>query len=392
MYPVIDCYYWFIDREPTHQSIAKMSDVSCTVQVGVQLEPTNGTSERMFSSYTDIPALRTHFTRVLWRNTENGLSLSLCLILDERFELGISPSTELPVESLTLFLVLLDREVFKYNDIGILDDTFRYTMVHISLEPSFSPAQPFKLSLSRRSAYRLQSLTIIGISTSYLSEMTGIKEFTVGSNSDIIDTTVNPDNFRVVNFIDMGHRNLYYQIQDYPVFPDSYTEADYSSGFIFFETIGDADRYFLSTINCGQRYNPTIEESAECTTVEPGRAIGFFHRERPKLFSLEHFTGTIPRSLNKRGLETGPFPTGLVISEGLKLSFRIGTVIESQLKKEVGTFIEHQNGICDDLVRSNMENNRTSQRSPIPNITIYPIIYITNEYPLLHRMNSVVSG
>jgi len=360
-------YDWLIDREPACQGSAETGDVSSAVQVCVQSQTANGTMERMFLSDTDITAPTAHLARVLRRNFHNGLAQLLALVINERFELSIGPASEHTVEPLTHFLGSIDVQVFQCDNLSVrTSDCLRYTMVYVSLEPSLSSSQSLELPLGRPSAYRLQSLLHECISTTNVSESTGIKELPVGRDSDIIDTPVDTYDHWIINLFDRYIGNLHNQVNDYNIGPFPSPECNHFTGLVFPEIIRENERDSLSARNRGHRNNFFIEENAEGSLIEPGRAVILFHWPSLILLPFQHVTGTIPGSLNEARLEPGPYLPGFVITESLEPVLGVSLVIESEAEKVIGAIVERLDGLGYISIRAYTENDCTPQTHPTP--------------------------
>jgi hypothetical protein len=346
----------------------------------------------MFSSDTDITAPATHLARIFRRNLYNGLAQLLAFVINKRFELSVGPSSEHTIEPPTRFLGSIDMQVFQCDNIGVrIGYRLRYAMVYVSLEPSLSTSQSLELPISRPSAYRLQSFPHKCISTTNVPESPGIKKLTVRRDSDIIDTTVYAYDHWIIDLFDRYIRELYNQINDYNIGTFPSPECDHFTGLVFPEIIRENERDSLSARNRGarnrgHRNNFFIEENAEGSLIEPGRAVILFHWPSLILLPFQHVTGTIPGSLNEARLEPGPYLPGFVITKSLEPVLGVSLVIESEAEKVIGAIIERLDGLGYVFIRAYTENDCAPQTHPTP---ISDTILFIHTLQFLPRLKTV---
>jgi hypothetical protein len=128
---------------------------------------------------------------------------SFGLVLEELFKLVKRPAIKLPAELFTSSLLDSDfAQVFesKHRKIRVCD-LLRYAMVHISHKPFFLAGETPEFAFSRLGAFRLQLFPKVSKLGSGIFNLLRVVKRVIGADSDVHDTSINPENFEIRRWI-----------------------------------------------------------------------------------------------------------------------------------------------------------------------------------------------
>lgn len=149
----------------------------------------------------NMTTLRASSTCVDSRNILNINASAKCLVLQKLFQLIERPSVDFGSLSLPQLLAPITNvgQILQYNRRSTLQsrhNLFRDTMVYISTEQPFSCFKPTQVSFSRMS-FALKNRPQSLIPTRNLLNSTSTKEPLIRGDSNLFDTSVNPNKFSI---------------------------------------------------------------------------------------------------------------------------------------------------------------------------------------------------
>ena len=265
----------------------------------------------------------------------------LGLVAQKGLELSEGPPAELAVELLPQPLVLPDAQILQGQNIEVRSDyLFGDPMVDVCLKPSLPSREALEMPLCRAGACRLQLASEICVAAPDIPKMLGVEESAIGCDGDVVDASVDANDPWIGDIFDRDIGKLDHEVghQVMVNIPDP-ERIDLATG-IFPEVLGNAERNLEPSLNGGQRQGSAIEEGFERPLVESRGGAWPLKWQSPAPLPFQHISGTVSRSLDKRGLKRRPLVAGFVVSERLELPLGMRPVVEAQSEKEVRGFVE----------------------------------------------------
>ena len=192
-------------------------------------------------------------------------SVSDCFVLDEGLQLVVAPSAEYAIEPFASTLLSDAFQVLHYDSSClaiVIDNSFADDVVHISHKPCLLASETFKMSLSRASAFTLE--TTAKFSDFMQSGFHATEELSVGCYSEFANSDINANQVRAKLELDVfGNK---YMDEIIFAFSDNISTACIPID-ILHEIFGDDNRYFKPSIDSGYTDNAFIEFRPEVSNI-----------------------------------------------------------------------------------------------------------------------------
>jgi hypothetical protein len=206
-----------LTRQPTQARYTRLSNIPGGVEVSMDFKTAFAAKEsRTFAvPFVGMLTVRTLLRGVSGIYKKNMFSDSFGFISDKLFKLVERPTIKLAVELLSSSLLnsnLAQILKSKYS-IFRIHNLLGYAMVHISPKPSFLTRQTLKLAFGGFGAFGLQFLAKIGITSTPVLRLLGVKEPVIRADSNIHYSSINSQNIKICDFFRIAMLQRYMQIE-----------------------------------------------------------------------------------------------------------------------------------------------------------------------------------
>lgn len=346
MLSIIARHDWPIDSGLHQQSIALLRDVSCGIQVGVEVESAVAALEPVADSLTEAMATAAHLACVGCSGDYKCAAVRSELIVEELLKLGERPAVEptvVPLVPLRCASFTDACQVFDRNGEASTGDTFTNAVVRVSLEPLFSSAQAAEMPLRTASADRLQRRPVVSVTSSDAAQLLAVEELRVGGHDDVIDASVDADARRDFFLRNVGEFPDEFEHDTFRACGADAHRVDAQSS-VLLEVRRNAHGDGLATIE--RRDGEFVLEHLRCerAQVVADGGEGALEWQLLAFLPLEHVGSAIPRSLHETRLQARESLAHRGIVQ-LQLPLGGGSLLEAERHKLVAALVEHLDGV-----------------------------------------------
>lgn len=358
MLSVIARHDWPIDSGLHQQSVALLRDVSCGIQVGVEVSSASVAFEPIAVPLTEGVAPTTQLAGVSCPCHDECATVRSELIVEEPFKLGERPSIE---PTIMPFLPSCRTsssdvgEVFHRDGIVSLGEFFADAVVRVSLKPLFSSAQAAEMSLGAASANRLQRRPRMSVSSSDVAQFLAVEELCVGRDKDVVDASVDANARR-----DSLSRNVWEFRDEFEhdvsgaCRPDTHRRD--TQCLVLLEVHRDAHGESLAALERGDADFVLEQFWSECAQIVANRGEAALERQLPALLSLEHVGGAVSCALHETRLQGRELFAHCGVVD-LQLRLRGGAFREAEPQELVAAGIEHPDRLGEVVILADVQGD-----------------------------------
>ena len=345
------CHDWSVDSNLLPKELAEGNDVSSSIKVGVQSQPTIIAliPDSFAVGFSNLAAVRAGLTCVLGADVFNSLSESLSFVLQELLELFEAPGTQELVEPPTL--------VFASSDTQLLDDKelcipqsylLADAVVDISHKPLFSSAKLPEMPLCGTSAFALQLRFEPLVSAFDSTNLSAVKKLSVTCDDGVDNPSVNAKSLSDCDFWDIPI--LGYHVEDNLTILDAECCSGNLPIKVRCEVGRDFERQFDSAKGCGDADNALLQERLKGVVIEPDSRQFLFDWQPPELLTLQHITSLVAGSCYKAAIQIGPAFSDGPVGGSVESELVVSPEFEAFSQDEITSLIVGFDSLCDSLV------------------------------------------
>lgn len=296
-------YIRLVDRQPTQASYTGLSDVTRSIEVGMEFKPTGSAEEpgTVPIAFVDMAAVRTLLGSVPGIDKDHLIAKVFRLVPDKLFELVKRPVVQFPVELITTPFLHSDLgKIFEseYGK-GFLDYLLRDAVVHIGNKPPFSSTHPLKFAASRSRAFCLKLRSEIGVLRPPVLHCAGIKERVIGTYRDVHDSPIDPEDVQIVNGIRGSGFDLAMQVKPVIIPVQGQVRGfDFPSGILQI-VFGNKESCPDPAGGCRKSDKALFEVDSDHPLVVPHCREFFTEWFHMAFVRFQGFAGAVPRTLEK---------------------------------------------------------------------------------------------
>jgi len=333
-------YDWRVDGPPVQQGFAELGDVSCSIEVSVEAEPTLLTLE--YASVPvpsfDVSANATFLAGVSWIHKNNAFSTSFRFVCKKSLELTETPVSKKPIESPAVCFRSLYFQVFQSEGVCVrFNNPFAKAVIDVSDKPVFPSAEAFQMSFCGTGAFCLETTLQPLVFAFHSPYLTAVEELTITGDYRIGYSPVNTNNiFRLHN---RGGFGFGVEVQKYLGILVAQGRTSDMPPNVTFEVNWDVDWNFDTPTDGGKGNNFLFKFGGERSGVVSYSATKFFCRQSFQSFPLQHVGSLVAGGTNETGLEAGELFPNLFVGEVMDFEFVEGLRFKRHFEDIVTGFV-----------------------------------------------------
>jgi len=342
---------WLIDSSLSLKELAESEDVSSSVQVGVQGQPTTFAPipDSFSVGFSDLTTNRAFLTSVFGIDMFNTLTESFSLVFEKLLKLPESPSSEESVEPLSVLFAPSDAQLFENDELRIArSDFLADAVIDISHKTLFSSAKAFEMPLCGASSFTLESTLQPLVFTFDSTNLSAVEKLSIACDDRVDDSPIDSqgfDDFDLLGILGFGtHVEL-----DLSVLDSEGSSGDFPVE-VGGEIVGDFEWEFDSPEGRGDADFALLKEGLECVVVEADSGKLLLDWQSLHLFAFEHVACLVSGCADEATVQgREPLSDGSVGCT-VELELVVGSRPEPILHDEVAGLVVDTNRLCDSLV------------------------------------------
>jgi hypothetical protein len=379
------CYDWLVGGSLLPKELAEDSDVSCSIQVGVQGEPTIRTPipDAFTVASPNVSASAAPLTRVPGVDVLDNLTQCFRFVLQETLELTIRPVPQSFVEASTIGFGSANIQLLQNKQVSIaFGNLFAQTVVHIPHKPSLSATQTLQMTLGGRSAFTLEG-ALQPLNTSFdCPKAVTVKEPVIACDHRVDDSPVDSDSLGLLLDFDLFRRGCFsVKVKQNPIIFDAHSSSTNLPSQITLEILWDFNGQLDSPKGSGHGDDSTIQHRLESVVVESDAGELSLHRQSLQLLTLQHIAGLVTGGANETTIQLRELFTNPAISEVVQFGLVECFLFESSGQTLVADDIVEANCILYPIIQRNFKPD-----SPLHDIPLDSVFKYAN--PLGYTMNT----
>jgi len=342
---------WLIDGSLSHKELAECEDVSSSVEVSVQCQPTAITPipDSFSIGFSDLPAGATGLAGVFGIDILDSFTQTFGFVGEELLELPESPSSEQLIEPPSVLFAPSDGQLFENEELRIArSDFLADTVVDIPHKPLFSSTKLPEMPLCGASAFSLELRFEPLVFAFDSTNLTAVEKLSVTCDDWIDDSSVNAECFNDLNLLNIG--SFSHEIKDYSIAFDSKSSCGYLPTDIRLEVNRDFDWQFDTTKSCGHADYTILQEGCEGIVVESDARELLFDWQPLHLLPLEHVASLVSGCADITAVERGELLACSFVCGSVELELVESLEPEPFCHNIVTGLVVDMNCLCDSFV------------------------------------------
>lgn len=345
------CHDWLVDSNLLLKELAESNDVSSSIKISVQNQPTIITfvPDPLAVGLSDLTTVAASLAGVFGVDMFNALAESLSLVFEELLELPEAPSAQESVKPLTLAFAFSDAQLLDNEELCVTQSyLLADTVVDISHKPLFSSTELPEMPLCRTSAFALELRFEPLVFTFDSTNLSAVEKLSITRDDWIDNPSINSKSFDNCDFWHISM--LGYHIEDSLTIFDTECCSSNLPIKIGCEVGRNFERQFNSAECCGYFDNTFFQEGFEGIVVEPNGRQLLFDWQSPELFTFEHVTCLVASSCYETAIQTWPALSNSSVGSPVKLQFVVHLQLEAFNQNKVTSSVISFDSPCDSLV------------------------------------------
>ena len=332
-------YNWLVDRQPTQNRYTVVGDVTGSIEVSMEFK-TAVTTQVLGSvpvTFVDVTAGRTLLRGVPGINGDNLLTYIFGFVSDKPLQFVERPVVQFPIKLCSTSLLHTDfRQIFKCkHGVGELNNMLRDTVVGISHKPSFSTRQLPEFPGSGSSAFGLEFRSEMCVFTTDILHSRRIKKCVVGTDCNVDNTPINPENRLFGNNLRSVRFKLAVQIKRIVVLTKRQRRRFDLPSQVLPVIPRNTKRGFDPTIRCSDSCIPGSQKHIDNPRVVSHCRILFTKRFKLTFHRFQAFTSNVSCALYQRGREIWYRLSNIVIGGIVAVNLADGVGLKAPLRADV---------------------------------------------------------